>query len=154
MKRTIIVEIIAFLFVILFLYTGISKIMEYGIFMEQLKESPIVGFAAPVVATGLPAFEFLLVAGLLIPRWRLRALYASTGLMAAFTIYIIVLMNIADHLPCSCGGVLAQLSWREHIVFNLVFVVLGVIGVIVEKKIRRAADEMWHTHGKEPNLNM
>jgi hypothetical protein len=154
MKRSTIVETVVFLFVILFLYTGISKIMDYTLFKEQLAESPILGFAASTVARWLPVMEFLLVVLLVVPRWRLKGLYLSTALMTAFTIYIIVLMSIADHLPCSCGGVLAQLSWGQHIIFNSVFIALGVIGVIVEKKIRRAADEMWHTVGKEPNLNM
>lgn len=134
MKRTIFLEIIVALFVVLFLYTAISKLMDYTIFVEQLKESPILGFAAVPVAIGLPLLEFALVAGLVMPRWRLRALYASTGLMAAFTLYIIVLMNVAEHLPCSCGGVLAQLSWSEHIVFNLVFIVLGILGILLHRK--------------------
>ncbi len=111
--------------------------MDFSIFKDQLKESPIVGFAAPLVAVGLPAFEFLLVAALVIPRWRLKALYASTALMVAFTVYIIVLMNTADHLPCSCGGVLAELSWGEHIVFNSVFIVLGIAAILLERKTHR-----------------
>lgn len=154
MKRTTIVETVVFLFVILFLYTGISKILDYTLFKEQLRESPILGFAAPFVARWLPIGEFLLVIMLAVPRWRLRGLYLSTALMTAFTIYIIVLMSIADHLPCSCGGVLAELSWGQHIVFNSVFIALGVLGVMMEKRIRRAADEAWHTIGKAPNLNM
>jgi len=144
MKRTaVIVEIISTLFVILFLYTGISKIMDYSIFKEQLAESPVLGPVAPVIAIGLPILEFLLVAGLLIPRWRLRAFYASTALMVAFTIYITALMLFADHLPCSCGGVLAQLSWGEHIVFNSVYIVLGILGIILERKIR---NDYQHAH--------
>jgi uncharacterized membrane protein YphA (DoxX/SURF4 family) len=137
MKRAIVVEIIAFLFVILFLYTGISKLMDYGIFREQLAESPILKPVAPVVAIGLPILEFVLAAMLIIPKWRLKGFYASTALMIAFTLYIIALMLWADHLPCSCGGVLAQLSWGEHIVFNSVFIVLGIVGIILERKIRR-----------------
>ncbi|WP_315815636.1 MauE/DoxX family redox-associated membrane protein [Paraflavitalea speifideaquila] len=111
MKRTTIVETVVFLFVVLFLYTGISKIMEYTVFKEQLKESPILGFAANFVARWLPIMEFLLVVLLIVPRWRLKGLYLSTALMTAFTVYIIVLMSISTDLPCSCGGVLAQLSW-------------------------------------------
>lgn len=137
MKRAIVVEIIAFLFVILFLYTGISKLMDYGIFREQLAESPILKPVAPVVAIGLPILEFVLAAMLIVPRWRLKGFYASTALMIAFTLYIIALMLWADHLPCSCGGVLAQLSWGEHIVFNSVYIVLGIVGIILERKIRR-----------------
>lgn len=139
---------IVFLFVTLFLYTAISKIMDYSIFKEQLLESPIVGFAAPVVAVGVPLLELVLITLLVVPRWRLPGLYASTGLMIAFTVYIIVLMNIADHLPCSCGGVLAQLSWGQHIVFNGVFIALGVAGIFVERQVRRLAGARGEAIGK------
>lgn len=151
MKRAIVVEIIVMLFVVLFLYTAISKLMEYDIFREQLSESPILHAVATPVAIGLPILEFLLVAMLMIPRWRLRGLYASTALMAAFTIYIIVLMNIADHLPCSCGGVLAQLSWGEHIVFNCVYIVLGLLGIWLERKLRKGASGEWKTPDQPAN---
>lgn len=127
------------MFVTLFLYTGISKLMEYTVFKEQLRESPLAGFAAPLIAIGLPFLEFALIVLLVLPRWRLWGLYASTALMIAFTVYIIVLMNIADHLPCSCGGVLAQLSWGQHIVFNSVFIALGVLGILLERQVRRLA---------------
>jgi uncharacterized membrane protein YphA (DoxX/SURF4 family) len=146
MKRTaLFVEIIVFLFVILFLYTGISKIMDYDIFKEQLAESPVLKPVAQLVAIGLPLLEFLLSAMLIIPRWRLKGLYFSTALMIAFTIYIIALMLFADHLPCSCGGVLAQLSWGQHIVFNSVYIVLGVIGIILERNNRNTAGEAYNT---------
>lgn len=137
MKRAIVVEIIAMLFVVLFLYTAISKIIDYGIFKEQLAESPVLKPVAPVVAIGLPILEFVLSAMLIVPKWRLKGFYASTALMIAFTLYIIALMLWADHLPCSCGGVLAQLSWGEHIVFNSAFIVLGIAGILLERKIRR-----------------
>jgi hypothetical protein len=154
MKRTVIVEIISALFVILFIYTGISKIMEYSIFKEQLAESPVLGPVAPVIAIGLPILEFLLVAMLVVPKWRLKGFYASTALMVAFTIYITALMLFADHLPCSCGGVLAQLSWGEHIVFNSVYIVLGILGILLERKIRTKSSDLPSFVGKEPNLNM
>lgn len=154
MKRSILVEIVVFLFAVLFLYTGISKLMEYSIFKEQLLESPIVGFAAPLVAIGLPILEFVLIALLVMPRWRLLGLYASTALMIAFTVYIIVLMNIADHLPCSCGGVLAQLSWGQHIVFNSVFIALGAAGILLERQLRRLGGGAGEHIGNTPNLDV
>lgn len=144
MKKTTIIEIIVLLYAILFLYTGVSKIMEYGVFREQLAESPILAPVASLVAHGLPILEFLLVVLLVVPRWRLKGFYASNGLMIAFTLYIIALMSFNDQLPCSCGGVLAALSWGQHIVFNSVFIVLGITGVILEKKVRRSSIENWN----------
>lgn len=153
MKRITIVEIISVLFMILFLYTGISKLMEYPVFKEQVATSPLLAPVAPVIAGGLPFLEFLLVVLLIIPRWRLKGLYASTALMMAFTIYIIAMMIFAENLPCSCGGILAELSWGQHIVFNSVFIGLGVIGIILEKKLHQASDA-WNTISKQPNLDM
>lgn len=150
MKRSTIVETISVLFVILFLYTGISKLTEYGVFKEQLAESPVLKPFASLVATGLPIVEFLLVLLLAVPRWRLRGLYLSTALMIAFTLYIIALMSFNDTLPCSCGGILAQLSWGQHIIFNSVFIVLGIIGVKLEKKLRKAMVDQWHAFANQP----
>lgn len=136
MKKATIVEVIIILYAILFLYTGISKLMEYKVFREQIAESPILAPVAPLIAHGLPLFEFFLVLLLVMPRWRLKGLYASTGLMTIFTIYIITIMVFNDQLPCSCGGIMASLSWRQHLVFNSVFILLGITGAILQRKIR------------------
>lgn len=150
MKRSTIIETICVLFVILFLYTGISKLTEYSVFKEQLAESPVLKPFASLVATGLPLLEFLLVLLLAVPRWRLKGLYASTALMIAFTLYIIALMSFNDTLPCSCGGILAQLSWGQHIIFNTVFIGLGITGVKLEKKLRKARVDEWHAYVNQP----
>jgi len=154
MKRTTIIEAITVLFIILFLYTGISKMMEYNLFREQIAASPVLVPIAPLIARWLPIVEFLLVLLLIVPRWRLKGLYTATALMILFTIYIISLMTFNDQLPCSCGGVLAELSWGQHIVFNGVFIVLGITGVILEKKLRRAAVANWNRIGQQPAVGI
>lgn len=137
MKRTTMIEIIAALFMILFLYTGVSKLMEYSVFREQVAASPLLAPMAGYIAGGLPVAEFAVVLLLIFPRWRLGGLYASLGLMATFTIYIIAILTINKHIPCSCGGVVGQLSWGQHIVFNSVFIVLAIAGIVLEKRLRK-----------------
>ena len=137
MKKTTIVEIIRLLFIILFLYTGISKLTEYAIFKEQLALSPILAPVSTLVAIGLPWVEFLVVLMLIIPRWHLKGLIASMTLMILFTVYIIGILIFSEHIPCSCGGVLAELSWRQHILFNTVFIALAAAGIILEKQVRK-----------------
>jgi hypothetical protein len=46
-----------------------------------------------------------------------------------FTTYIFLILNFSDYIPCSCGGVLEKMGWTEHIVFNLIFIVIAAIGV-------------------------
>jgi uncharacterized membrane protein YphA (DoxX/SURF4 family) len=149
-SRSTIVEIISMLFVILFLYTGISKLMEYGVFKEQIAESPILKPFAPFIAWSLPLTEFIVSVLLIIPRWRLKGLYASLILMIAFTIYVGAVMAFFKELPCSCGGIIALLSWKQHLVFNSGFILLAFTGVLLERQLRRSAKINW-TKLNSPN---
>lgn len=135
--RSTVTEIIVMLFVMLFLYTGISKLTDYIVFKEQIATSPILAPIAPFVAKTLPWTEFLVVVLLVVPRWRLKGLYASVGLMTLFTGYIIAVLTFNKDIPCSCGGVIELLSWKQHIVFNSIFIVLGLIALVFERGIRR-----------------
>lgn len=137
LSKSTIVEIISVLFIILFLYTGISKLMEYGVFKEQIADSPILQPIALVIAWGLPLTEFLVTILLIIPRWRLKGLYASLILMIAFTLYIGAIMTFNKELPCSCGGIISELSWQGHLVFNSIFILLAMAGLLLERKIRK-----------------
>lgn len=144
MSKSTLVEIISCLFIILFLYTGISKLMEYSVFKEQLADSPVLKPFAPFIAWALPLTEFLVSILLIIPRWRLKGLYASLFLMIAFTLYIGAIMTFNKELPCSCGGIISLLSWKEHLVFNSVFIGLALAGVILEKQIRKNQKADWN----------
>ena len=143
-KRTTIIEIVLVLNVILFLYTGISKIMEYYEFEEQLGDSPILGFAATPIALLLPWMEFAIVLMLIVPRWRLKGFYAILTLMILFTAYIIGLFSINKELPCSCGGIIALLSWKQHLVFNSIFMLLNALAIWLQKREKKEQAKAWN----------
>ena len=124
---------------ILFLYTGISKLREFAVFQEQIAENSILNPIAPFVAWAVPLTEFLVTLLLILPRWRIKGLYASLALMIAFTLYIGAIMIFNKELPCSCGGIVSQLSWNGHLVLNSVFILLAIAGVKLERQLRRAA---------------
>ena len=131
MKRTTIIEIISLLFVILFLYTSISKLMDYTVFKEQIAQSAILAPVARWIAWILPISEILAAVLLFIPRWRLKGLYTALALMLLFTGYIVAILNFSKHVPCSCGGVLEALSWKAHLAFNGGLIALASTGVIL-----------------------
>ncbi|HEY4147274.1 MAG TPA: MauE/DoxX family redox-associated membrane protein, partial [Chitinophagaceae bacterium] len=106
---------------------------DYSVFREQLADSPVLKPFSGFIAWALPAVEILVGILLIVPRWRLKGLWLSLGLLIAFLVYIIVMMTTSDHLPCSCGGLLEQLSWKGHIVFNSAFAVLAGIAIRLEK---------------------
>jgi len=67
-------------------------------------------------------------------RFRLLGLYASFSLMVMFTAYIIAITKFSDYIPCSCGGVLQNMSWNQHLIFNIGFILLAVAGIIFHSK--------------------
>src|ERR1700753_1057262 len=119
MKPGLLFDIIAHFFMLLFVYTGVAKLMEIDTFKQQLAGTPIFGPVAGVASWALPILEILLVIILLVPAWRLRGLYASLIVMCVFTIYFLYVVLIVHALSCSCGGIIADLSPKQHLLFNL-----------------------------------
>ncbi|MDF0718197.1 hypothetical protein PY092_18690 [Muricauda sp. 334s03] len=126
-----IVETISLLLIVLFIYAATSKLWDFGQFKVQLGQSPVLTAYADGLAWMVPGVEYLLALLLLFNGTRLAAFYSSLALMVMFTTYILLVLNFSDYIPCSCGGVLEDLGWTEHIVFNLFFVALAIIGIIL-----------------------
>lgn len=136
-RKKVLVEIIALWFVILFLYTGIAKLVEFAVFKAQLEESPVLEPVAPVIAWALPTVEFIICILLFFPSFRLKGLWATLVIMATFTIYVLIMLLTSPELPCSCGGIIEELSWPGHLVFNGACVLLSLIALKMEKQQRR-----------------
>lgn len=128
-KKHLITAIVV-LFIFLFVYAATSKLMDFQQFTIQLSQSPVLTAYANEAAWGIPVVEYFLVILFVFNEFRLWALYGSFALMVMFTTYIALVLNFSDYIPCSCGGVLENMGWTEHIVFNLFFVALAVIGIL------------------------
>lgn len=127
-------DIISALLVILFLYTAISKLWDYESFRYTLSRSPLLSPVAALLAWLLPAAELVIVVWLFIPAFRRWGFYASFILITLFTGYLTYMILRTQDLPCSCGGVLATLSWKQHIFFNLVFILLSLTGIYLSNR--------------------
>ena len=128
--KGVIVELICFLYVLLFVYAATSKLMDFEQFRVQLGQSPILTAYANWVAWLVPLAEYMLAILLSMKSTRYKALFMTLGLMTMFTTYIILVLNLSDYIPCSCGGVLEDLGGTEHIVFNVFFWVLSIIAIL------------------------
>lgn len=137
-RNQIIIEVIVFLFVVLFLYAAGSKLTEYNKFIGQMGKSPILTNFAPTLAWAVPTVEIVICLMLMIPRFRLLGLYSAFTLMVLFTLYIAGILSFSKELPCACGGVLNSMGWAQHLVFNIVFVILGGVAIMLQLKINQA----------------
>jgi hypothetical protein len=118
------------LFIVLFVYTSTSKLIGFEHFKWQLMQMPLLSNYAPYLAWGIPLVECAIVILFIFPKYVLQAFYASLGIITVFTGYIVWILNRSEDIPCSCGGVLSQLTWEAHLAFNLLFILLAIINIL------------------------
>ncbi|MGH2564242.1 MAG: MauE/DoxX family redox-associated membrane protein [Ginsengibacter sp.] len=131
--RNVIIEIICGLLALLFAYAALSKLLDYKAFHAQIIHSPVTRLLSSTIWI-LPFAEIIIALLLTFSGTRKYGLYTSLVLLSVFTSYIIYMLVFAKHLPCSCGGVLKQLSWRQHIWFNAFFLLVAATGIVLERK--------------------
>ncbi|OPC69882.1 tellurium resistance protein TerC [Elizabethkingia miricola] len=124
------VTIVSILLALLFVYAAVSKMLDFEAFQVQLAQSPLLSAYAGIISYSIIIIEIIVAISLFIPYTNRYGLYAALGLMSAFTIYIYLILNYSDFIPCSCGGILEKLGWTEHLLFNLIFVFLLVVAII------------------------
>lgn len=125
--------ITCYLLVFLFTYTGISKLIDHSAFLSSLLQSTVIRNQASFISWFIPIFELLTVVLLLSNKYSKIGLLFSLLLLIIFTLYIAYMILFVPHLPCSCGGVLKELSWSNHILFNSFFILLIVISLFSTK---------------------
>lgn len=129
--KSFFVQLISIFFIVLFSYAAFSKIADFENFQIQLAQSPLLSSYAGFVSYAVIVIELLICWMLIIPKYKIAGLHASCGLMTAFTIYIHLILNYSDFIPCSCGGILEDMTWTTHLIFNIVCVILSVLAVLL-----------------------
>ncbi len=129
--KSIIVKIISNFFILLFIYAAVSKLLDFENFQVQIAQSPLLSAYAGFISYAVIVLELVIVLLLIFPRSNLLGLYTSTALMTAFTIYIFLILNYSDFVPCSCGGILEKMGWTEHLIFNIFCLIMGGLSVII-----------------------
>jgi uncharacterized membrane protein YphA (DoxX/SURF4 family) len=129
-NKTLISDTITWLFIVLFVYAAASKLFDFRKFEIQAGKSPLLAPFLHWVVWLVPSVEIAISILLLSKKYQLTALHASFCLMVIFTGYIVVILNFSEYVPCSCGGILENMNWRQHLAFNGVFDALGIIAVL------------------------
>lgn len=135
-KKRIIIEIISFLFILLWVYVSTSKFSQLQNFKIQLRDFPFIGNYSEILYWIIPSIESLIALLFFFSVTRMAALYLSSILLLLLTAYILALLYIADSIPCSCTGIIPSLSWTQHLFFNIGWIVIALFGIVCCKKIK------------------
>ncbi|RYZ27002.1 MAG: hypothetical protein EOP49_42780 [Sphingobacteriales bacterium] len=123
-----------YLHILLFTYAAVNKILDYDNFSAQLGQSPLLSAFAGIIAPAVPAVEIGISALLMLPASRVLGLYLSFALTVMFTAYIFIILTYSSFVPCSCGGILEDMTWTQHLFFNLGFVLLSALALLLALK--------------------
>lgn len=135
--KRIFLEIVSILFIFLFVYTASAKLWDFQRFQAQLNISPLPSEVAWFTAWFIPTSELVAAVLLCFARFRLYGLMVSSTLMAVFTAYVLFILFLSKEIPCSCGGVLESMGWQEHLIFNIIFLSLGLFGIRVSRTLNK-----------------
>ncbi|SFH19429.1 MauE/DoxX family redox-associated membrane protein [Pedobacter insulae] len=120
--------------VFLWIYTALSKLSDLTEFKKQLDNQTFGNSTATFLFWFIPISELTAAALLLFRKTRYAGLMLSTLLMFLFTGYIaLVLLGFYERTPCSCGGVLKEMSWQMHLWFNIFFLLLSGLGIFLAR---------------------
>ena len=124
------------LLILLWVYAATSKLVDYEASRSQMLSQVFPLRISKILVWAVPVAE-LVIAGLLLFSKTLKTgIYASAFLLTFFTLYIALIMTgIFGRIPCSCGGVLEDLTWTQHLIFNLFFLALTLIAIIYQSKV-------------------
>jgi hypothetical protein len=119
-------EILCFVFIALLVYTAVNKLMDHTRFKEQLMLVTGNNVASLFLSYLVPAAEVVIAGLLCFPFSRTVGLYLFCLLFLLFSGYILYLMSREQPLPCSCGGIISSMSWRQHLIFNICFLIASL----------------------------
>jgi len=132
--QSVIIEIIAILYILLFVYAAVSKLLDFENFQVQLGQSPLISSFAGPISYIVPLIEIGISIFLAVPRFRKIGFYFGFSVMVLFSAYIFIMITYSPFVPCSCGGILEKMGWNAHLYFNLGFVLLGGLGIVLLEK--------------------
>lgn len=123
--------------IFLLIYTAQAKFAEHDRFYKGLTKVQYLKEYALTISWLVPVCELAIALLLIIPTTQRLGLRLFTIMMGVFTLYITSMLLWADKLPCHCGGAIEMLSWKQHLLFNLGFMLLAILGIYLQKNINR-----------------
>ncbi|WP_394355229.1 MauE/DoxX family redox-associated membrane protein [Pedobacter roseus] len=128
-KNTLLISVISAMLIMLWVYTAISKLTDLDSFQRQLYKQHLNRRLMDTMLWFLPVAEICNSMLLIWRKTQFWGMVFSSFLMTVFTGYIsLVLLGFFEKVPCSCGGILKNLSWTAHFWFNVTFLLLSLIG--------------------------
>ncbi len=122
--------------ILLFVDSGFSKYFDYSEFKRAMHNQPFPFWFAELSYWIIPPVEILIATALMFAKTRAFGQFAFLLLMILYTLYsLAILFHVLPVIPCNCGELIKSLSWRQHFLFNLLFVFLAIYDIRLRKEL-------------------
>ena len=127
----ILVNIAAYSLMLLFFHAAIDKLVIFQEFQNQMSQSPLIPpQLISFLAVFVPGAEIIMGCFVVFDKTRRMGFLLSFVTMLIFTLYLIMLVTIVENPPCACGGILGEMGYTEHIIFNIAFTGIALFGFL------------------------
>ena len=117
------------LLILLWSYVTVAKLSDFEAFTFSLSRQPLPQWSVGIISIGIPLVEIIAILLLISEKLKRTGFIVSLVLMLAFSVYVaLALTGAFGKIPCSCGGIISSLGWRDHLLFNLGYVIIAWIG--------------------------
>lgn len=116
----------------LFVYAAAQKIIYQAGFQISLNDSPLLPEEwVAFIGWGVPIVCLLAAVGLALSffwsRFMRWALLHYLFWLTVFTVYIILILTVAEFEPCTCIGLTENWSWEEHLMVNGALIIINLL---------------------------
>lgn len=129
------ISFVRYLILLIFSYAFMVKLLNYKEFLVQLSESPIIPSSLTFFFSIFLLFIEFVVCVLTVTKLYRLGLLFSYSLMVFFTIYIYYLLHFSPYLPCACGGILGNIPYTIHLIFNLAITILIFLAILFDESL-------------------
>lgn len=136
MKGKTIIELIASLLIILFLYAAASQLIFHDTYYTQISRTPFNSAFAGIISWTLPVVQLTLVWLLRRSALRLTGLICSLIIVSIYTVYLFIMLPAGSRLACRCGELWQKASLEVNILFNLAVILLAALAIILTGRLK------------------
>ncbi|WP_051315450.1 MauE/DoxX family redox-associated membrane protein [Algoriphagus terrigena] len=135
-------KIPATLLILLWIYTGMDKILRFKISSKAFHNQVFPSELAEILSYAVPGVELLITLLLLFSVTRWWGYLGSVLLLTVFITYVgLIWVGAFPRVPCNCAGILESLGWAEHFLLNLICIGISISGLRLESwKIEKLED--------------
>ncbi|MGY6521522.1 MAG: MauE/DoxX family redox-associated membrane protein [Mongoliitalea sp.] len=129
------VSVILWLLIIVWAYTGLSKLIDFTGFQGAILNQPFPNEIGVYVSILIPVIEIGLALLLIGSKTRALGMIGSVSLLSLFTTYVgLIWVGAFERIPCGCAGIIEELGWEAHFFLNLGLLMLAILGILLAGK--------------------